>query len=262
VSSSWQWPAGSKVEMMPIDGGELILDRSRVRSVSPHCLDVSWWQRHGAVKTAAAGRGSTAFIDVRGRHLVLRHYRRGGMARRLVADRYWWRGATRSRAFAEWRLLFELRRAGLPVPVPLAAGYRRRGRWYTADILMEQISDARTLAEHLQLMSLPLAQWVAIGRTVCEMHARNVWHADLNAHNVMLDVNGKVWLIDFDRARRRRPGLWCDANLARLFRSIEKVMLALPAERFTRADWSALLSGYFAAKRQVPGVLRITPTGY
>jgi tRNA A-37 threonylcarbamoyl transferase component Bud32 len=171
------------------------------------------------------------------------------LVRKLIADRYWWRGATRTRSFAEWRILFALRRAGLPVPAPLAAGYRRKGRWYTADIIVEQIPDARTLVEHLQAVSLPLSQWAAIGRTLHGLHACGVWHADLNAHNVMLDVHGKVWLIDFDRARRRKPGLWADANLARLHRSIEKVMLALPPERFTRADWAALLSGYFAGAR-------------
>jgi tRNA A-37 threonylcarbamoyl transferase component Bud32 len=201
------------------------------------------------VRAAVAGRGSAALIEAQGRQLVLRHYRRGGLVRKLIADRYWWRGATRTRSFAEWRILFALRRAGLPVPAPLAAGYRRKGRWYTADIIVEQIPDARTLVEHLQAVSLPLSQWAAIGRTLHGLHACGVWHADLNAHNVMLDVHGKVWLIDFDRARRRKPGLWADANLARLHRSIEKVMLALPPERFTRAEWSALLGGYFAGKR-------------
>jgi 3-deoxy-D-manno-octulosonic acid kinase len=246
---------------MPIDGGEMILDRSRVRSVSPQCLNVSWWRQHGAVKAAVAGRGSAALIDARGKQLVLRHYRRGGLVQKLVADRYWWRGVTRTRSFAEWRILFELWQAGFPVPAPLAAGYRRAGRWYTADILIELIKDARTLAEHLQAVELPLSQWVAIGRTVRELHNHGVWHADLNAHNVMLDLNGKVWLIDFDRARRRKPGLWSDANLARLYRSIEKVMLELPPERFTAADWSALLSGYFAGDRRrtprVPGATNL-----
>jgi 3-deoxy-D-manno-octulosonic acid kinase len=241
---------GSKVEIMPIEGGEMILDRSRVRSVSPQCLNVSWWRRHGAVKAAVAGRGSAALIDAHGRQLVLRHYRRGGLVQKLIADRYWWRGAQRTRSFAEWHILFELWQAGVPVPAPVAAGYRRNGRWYTADILMEQIKDARSLAEHLQAVALPLAQWVTIGRAVRELHSQGVWHADLNAHNVLLDVHRKVWLIDFDRARRRKPGLWVDANLARLYRSIEKVMLALPAERFTPADWSALLSGYFAGDRR------------
>jgi 3-deoxy-D-manno-octulosonic acid kinase len=205
------------------------------------------------VRAAVGGRGSAVLVEARGKPLLLRHYRRGGVVRKLVTDRYWWQGAARTRSFREWLLLFDLRHAGLAVPEPVAAGYRRTGVWYTADILLVQIKDARTLAEHLRSVSLPIALWAAVGRAVRKLHDHGVWHADLNAHNVMLDVNGKVWLIDFDRARRRRPGLWTDANLARLYRSIEKLMLTLPAERFAKADWSALLSGYFAAARPLSG---------
>jgi hypothetical protein len=42
----------------------------------------------------------------------------------------------------------------------------------------------------------------------------------------------------------RKPGLWCDANLVRLRRSLEKVTYGLPPERFTEADWHGLLDGY------------------
>ena len=52
--------------------------------------------------------------------------------------------------------------------------------------------------------------------------------------------------MDFDRGSLRRPGLWCDSNLVRLRRSIEKIADALPPERFSEADWASLLSGYFA----------------
>jgi len=62
---------------------------------------------------------------------------------------------------------------------------------------------------------------------------------------LVLDEGGAVWLVDFDRGSLRRPGLWCDSNLVRLRRSIEKITDALPAERFSEADWAALLNGYF-----------------
>jgi 3-deoxy-D-manno-octulosonic acid kinase len=71
-----------------------------------------------------------------------------------------------------------------------------------------------------------------------------VCHADLNAHNVLLGEGEAVHLIDFDRGRLRKPGLWCDANLVRLRRSLEKVTYGLPPERFTEADWHSLLDGY------------------
>ncbi len=64
---------------------------------------------------------------------------------------------------------------------------------------------------------------------------------------MLLDDESRVWLVDFDRGRLRRPGLWCDSNLVRLRRSVEKITAALPAEHFSDADWSSLLDAYFAA---------------
>jgi hypothetical protein len=61
---------------------------------------------------------------------------------------------------------------------------------------------------------------------------------------VLLGEGDAVYLIDFDRGHLRKPGLWCDANLVRLRRSLEKVTYALAAERFTEADWHGLLDGY------------------
>jgi 3-deoxy-D-manno-octulosonic acid kinase len=60
----------------------------------------------------------------------------------------------------------------------------------------------------------------------------------------MLGQGDSVYLIDFDRGCLRKPGLWCDANLVRLRRSLEKVTYGLPAEHFTEADWHGLLDGY------------------
>jgi 3-deoxy-D-manno-octulosonic acid kinase len=99
---------------------------------------------------------------------------------------------------------------------------------------------------------LPLGGWIAIGRCLSRFHRDGVCHADLNAHNVLLNDAQEVWLVDFDRGRLRRPGLWCDSNLTRLRRSIEKITDELPPERFSEADWAALLSGYFALAPRQP----------
>jgi len=176
---------------------------------------------------------------------VLRHYRRGGLMARLSTDLYWWRSPESTRSFREWRLLQAMRTEGLPVPVPLAAGFRRHGTVYSADLLMEQLPDVQSLAARLQLAPLTLSQWVATGRCIRRFHDAGICHADLNAHNILFDAADQVWLIDFDRARRRSRGLWCDANLARLYRSVEKSCRTLPAEHFTPADWFSLLRGYF-----------------
>jgi 3-deoxy-D-manno-octulosonic acid kinase len=137
------------------------------------------------------------------------------------------------------------------VPVPIAARYRRVGRWrYTADLITERIPAASSLAALLRAAPLALSGWIALGRCLRRFHEDGICHADLNAHNVLLDDAGDVWLVDFDRGRLRHPGYWCDGNLVRLRRSIEKVTEGLPPERFSEADWASLLDGYFTALPQ------------
>lgn len=33
----------------------------------------------------------------------------------------------------------------------------------------------------------------------CKMHIASVNHTDLNIHNILIDDQGKVWAIDFDK---------------------------------------------------------------
>jgi 3-deoxy-D-manno-octulosonic acid kinase len=247
-----QWPAGSEARVQPISGGAMLYDASRASNAQPGWLDAGWWAQRGSVTPAAAGRGAVSLIDADARQLVLRHYRRGGLMARLSSDRYWWSGARAVRSFCEWQLLYLMRRYGLPVPTPIAAGYRRAGLSYSADLLMERIVGARTLAECLIAAPLPITQWVAVGRCLRRFHVAGVCHADLNAHNVLFDANEQVWVIDFDRATLRAPGMWSDANLARLYRSIEKVVADYPVEHFSNADWVSLLGGYLAPSSDVP----------
>ena len=57
---------------------------------------------------------------------------------------------------------------------------------------------------------------------------------------------GGFHLIDFDRARRRAPGDWTQANLVRLSRSLEKLRLLGPCHT-DAADWAAFTEGYAAS---------------
>ena len=238
---------GAEIRIQEFAGGAMLYDSSRAGNAAPGWLDARWWAERGAVTAAGEGRGSTSMIEADGRSLVLRHYRRGGLVARISADRYLWRGADRTRSFQEWQLLYLMHRAGLPVPQPLAAGFRRTGRTYTADLLVQRIPDVLSLAEALRVGPLSIGVWVAIGRALRQFHARGICHADLNAHNVLLGVqDGKVWLIDFDRGTLRTPGWWCDANLVRLQRSLQKIAAQQGVERFTAADWQALLDSYFS----------------
>lgn len=150
---------------------------------------------------------------------VLRHYRRGGLIARFSRDRYLWTGVSRVRSFAEFGLLQIMHAQGLPVPAPLAAVYWRSGMTYRAAILIERLPRVQTLAKALDQPSHQ-----AVADAIFSMHQAGIWHADLNAYNILLDDHGKAWLIDFDRGHGRGVSpLQRRNNLLRLRRSLEKV---------------------------------------
>ncbi|MDP8984838.1 MAG: 3-deoxy-D-manno-octulosonic acid kinase [Pseudomonadota bacterium] len=213
-------------------------------------FEPAFWASRGELIDVTGGRGAAWFIASASRQWALRHYRRGGFVARLSTDGYVWAGEARVRAFAEWRLLAELVRRGLPVPTPVAARYRRRGLLYRCDLITLRIADARPLSALLTLGPLQESAWREVGATVAKLHAAGADHADLNAHNILRDSAGTVSVIDFDRGRLRPPGPWRRANLSRLRRSLRKVTRDLPPDRFPAAAWDWLLAGYASAPRR------------
>lgn len=153
----------------------------------------------------------------------LRHYLRGGKAALLSRDRYLYTGERRTRCFAEFRMLARLHASGLPAPKPVAARFRVSGLYYTADLITEWIADTQTLAKALGSCADPAPLMAGVGATLACFHKAGVHHADLNANNILIGNNNAVWLVDFDRARLRRPGSWRAGNLRRLERSLRKM---------------------------------------
>ena len=229
-------------------GGGILYDASRLRKPGEQQFDLEHWRAQGALREIAGGRSSIAVVTVGEQRWVLRHYRRGGFIARFSRDRYLWLGETRTRSFAEWRLLAELRRRGLPVPAPVAARYVRGVLTYSADLITEHLSGCRTLADAITGAELPRDHWAAVGRTIAAFHGNGVHHADLNAHNIMLDgaATPNVYLLDFDRGRIRARGAWEQDVLARLRRSLEKIKAQRADVRFAGVQWEWLLQGYAA----------------
>ncbi len=214
-------------------------------------FDPSHWMTRGAAQAAARGRGGAWFVRTGADEWLLRHYRRGGLPGRILSDRYCWLGEPRVRSFAEWRLTAHLHSLGLPVPLPIAARYLRDGFTYRCDLITRRVPGAKPLSACLDLAPLPAGHWRAIGAAVGALHAAAVDHADLNAHNILLDAAGKVTVIDFDRGRLRAgaapvAAAWKRRNLSRLQRSLRKLAPAWPPDRFGERQWGDLLAGYAA----------------
>ena len=192
------------------------------------CLD--------ARPVTSGGRAAAWFVRIGNFHAVLRHYRRGGIVAKFVTNRYFWTGFSHTRSSQEFELLLTLWRFGLPVPRPLGAAAWRHGLTYRAALLTQRIPHTKPLAQCTDLET-----WRRAGVAIADMHRMGVWHADLNAYNVLFDDQAKVWLIDFDRGRLMAfltPAQRA-RNLSRLLRSLKKLSLTQ-----NHPYWCALLNGY------------------
>lgn len=206
-------------------------------------FSVDYWRSRQALKGEAIGRGSAWFIEIPG-PVVLRHYLRGGWAAKFSRQHYFFTGVSRSRPFREYRLLSELFELGLPVPRPVAALCQHHGMTSSGAIMTTRIDSSNTLADSLTGKGLAKGVWVDVGRCIRRFHQAGLWHADLNARNILLDNEFQVFLIDFDRARFN-PGkpVNGEGNLKRLKRSLTKFWPSGDLSALHSA-WTELEAGY------------------
>ena len=223
--------------------GAILFDRSQIRQPEPEWFLPTHWG-NAAQPVGDGGRGGAWFIQTGEGDAFLRHYLRGGMAARLSRDGHLWRGINHVRSFAEFRLMRVLREKKLPVPMPFAAWYRREGLQYRAAILMQRLPGVQSLASLAMQDSPP---WETAGQLVARFHRAGLDHADLNAHNLLFDVQGHGWMIDFDRSQLRIPATpWREANLQRLLRSLRKQRGSRSVEQVD-AGFAQLRAAYDAA---------------
>ena len=155
------------------------------------------------VDSVLGGRGSVAISQLEGiGSVVVKYYTRGGFIRHLVKQRYLRWGKTRCQI--EYELLQKVRNLGLSAPEPIAYAYRG-ALVYRGWLITKKIEKQQTLAElghkdqeHARIVMTELINQVST------LIKNNILHVDLHPGNVLVDRNGQVFILDFDRARISR----------------------------------------------------------
>lgn len=237
IPAGFEWARAGRIAM---------LVRADCRDwLVPLLLAAARGEPAGEVRALSGGRGGATVVRRRGHEVVLRPYRRGGLAARLVRDRYF---GWRPRPLRELCLLEQLRRRGVPVAEPLGGCVRRVGIGYRGWIVTRYVPEARTLWEWAASGAADgerAAVWRGVGAAIRRLHAAGARHPDLNLHNILLSSQAgalQVSFIDFDRPRfsglLRGPA----ADVQRLRRSARKLD---PAGRhITNGDLEQLRTAY------------------
>ena len=198
----------------------------------------------GLVTGSADGRGETCFYRVSETKWALRHYLRGGLVARFLSDSYFGFRLKNTRAWKEWHLLNQMRALDLPVPVPVAASVIKSGLFYRADLITEFLDDTETLSDILSNQTVSDEKWKKIGYVIRQFHNENVFHSDLNARNILIDKEDKIYLIDFDQCGFKEGDAWKSKNLNRLKRSLLKFKTKQELFNFNEMNWRSLMKGY------------------
>lgn len=207
------------------------------------CFDIRYLKNNGRICGSAVGRGTTWFIRLKSMDAALRHYWRGGVIGKIVKDRYLFFGLGRTRSYREFYLLKAMSEAGVQVPKPIAARVVQKGLFYKADLISERVSNAKDLVSILKYEPLSDDIYSKIGREIRKMHDAQVNHTDLNIHNILIDEQKNVWIIDFDKCNRKLGNYWKKKNIDRLKRSFEKELVKQNI-KWSINDYTKIITSY------------------
>ena len=211
------------------------LDRGSVRVVAAR-LDLEEMtgllcgaDRDEAGEAVSGGRGGTRRVVLPGgRAVYVRHYLRGGMMRFLSRDLYLARPA---RPLRELAVTHYARASGCPVPQVLAVCVEEAGMFYRGWMVTGELEGTRPLFDLFAIADESGRKRLlrAAGLAIRCLHDAGVYHPDLTGQNLLVDEDGEVWVIDFDRAWLGRPNVirHADAARDRFWRSMVKLSAAV-----------------------------------
>ena len=150
--------------------------------------------------SALGGRTSVIPVQLNGiGSVVIKHYRRGGLMRYFIRQRYLKLGKTRAQI--EFEMLQVVRNLGINAPEPVA--YAHRGCiFYQAWLISRAIKHPLSLA----LLSLKdekktrQAMESVIGQ-ISLLIQNDILHVDLHPGNIVVDGADQIFLVDFDKGQ-------------------------------------------------------------
>ena len=236
------------------EGGQHILYRADLQlpptgtttAFDPTLFEPARLKADHKIYGSARGRGTSYFLQEQDQRWILRHYRRGGLVGKFCRDWYAWQTFANTRPVRELQLLALLEQLKLPAPTPVAGRVIYQGLGYRADIITGVIDNSRSLVQTLREPPGP-ELWGKIGATIKRFHRHNIYHADLNAHNILINDQQEIFLIDFDKGRQRNAAgdhPWQQQNLRRLQRSLMKEKSGNRIGHFGETEWQKLMKGY------------------
>jgi len=151
-------------------------------------------------EAVASGRGGTRRVVLRGGKVVfVRRYLRGGLMRFLSRDLFLLRPPRPVRELVATEKAWA---AGCRVPIVHGVAVEERGPFYRGWIVTSAIDGARAFIDLLASADSAArgALLTAAGSAIRDLHDAGIHHPDLNGHNLLVDGQGAVAIIDFDRA--------------------------------------------------------------
>ena len=196
-------------------------------------MDVHWPELPRKPISADSGRGALHLVEHPLGMVLERAYRHGGM-RRLVLPDYF---RASNRPAHEFSVHQKAHLAGISTPEPVGwselcpfPGMRRY--FYYSRFVDGASPLPQCLAEGMP--PEPLLWQIAL--ILWQLYQEDIYHHDLNLNNWLADKQGKIYLIDFDKAQRVDPDRvrYLAACLRRMVRSARRLGLEHRKSLFLR----------------------------
>jgi hypothetical protein len=190
--------------------------------------------------------------------VFVRHATRGGLIGAVLGGLY----TAIRRPLQELRAATAARSAGVGVPEPLAVRVTRVGGiFFRFTVITREIQNAEDLLTFASTPSTGRKREV-IARVADEMrrlHESGVYHADLTMKNILMSGTS-VYIIDLDKATLApRDGRMDMMNLARLNRSVVKLLGTRGA--VTRTDKLRFLRRYLGGRDRIKELSQLCAQG-